>query len=207
MQVNVEWGRSDLDCNILQEKFNAFLAISCELLEYASYLRHFPCKSAQLILPQCCDEDKRRILEDAKQEWHIICLFEQRPSTRQWLHQNCLYVTYQSYRELMVTCEQNAWTWCSAIEDVIRSWHPSFTQSANLESIFREMEQTVKKTGFAQDSMPNLACVAIRAMERRVCASEFAPKTVKLNDQDWDGRSVRGLKARMFNPASVSPCL
>ena len=120
-----------------------------------------------------------------------MCELEASPATKVWLHQSCLFVSWQVYRELMATFESNNWTMSSDIEAALRAWYPAWTQSANIESMFREMECSLRKSGCGKDSLPNLGAVAIRALERRVCCGEDSP---------------RGLKNRMFNPAACTPC-
>ena len=90
-------------------------------------------------------------------------------------------------------------------KNTISSWFPSFSQSSNLESIFREMEAAVKKGGAPQDSLANLSCVAVRALERRICCGSEGAETLTLGDADWGGKSVRGLKERLWNPSSATP--
>ena len=206
MQAQIHYSRTDLEQSILHEQMNAYLTAMFELLEYALYLRSFPCTCAQLVLEECSSEDKKKVLAAAKEEWDIIVRMEARPASRTWLHQNCLHVTFQAYRELMLVLERHNFEMCSSIAQAVQAWFPGFSQSANLENIFREMEMCLRKTGFAQDSMPNLGCVAIRALQRRICTDTSSPTTIKLSEHDWSGRTVRGLKHRMFNPSSISPC-
>ena len=148
-----------------------------------------------------------KILADAKQEWEVICNMEASTGTRTWLHSHCLYTTFQCYREFFLVCEKHNFHFSEQIRDAALAWNPPFGQSANLESIFREMEACIRKTGCAHDSLPNLGCVAARALERRIAVDNEGPKMVRLSENDWCGKTVRGLKHRMFNPAAVSPCL
>ena len=195
-----------MDHEMMTEQLHAYLALSFELFEYCLYLRSFPCRAAALISAQCSEDEKKKCLEEAKEEWRIVCELEASPATKVWLHQSCLFVSWQVYRELMATFESNNWTMSSDIEAALRAWYPAWTQSANIESMFREMECSLRKSGCGKDSLPNLGAVAIRALERRVCCGEDSPRPVKLNDADWSGKTVRGLKNRMFNPAACTPC-
>ena len=201
------FGRSDMDHEMMSEQLHAFLSLSFELFEYCLYLRSFRCRAAQLISANTNETEKSKILQDAKEEWGIVCELEASAPTKVWLHQACLYVSWQSYRELMVTFERSNWTMSSDIAAAVGAWYPAWTQSANIESMFREMECSLRKSGCGKDSLPNLGAVAIRALERRVCSGdEDCPRTIKLNDSDWSCKMVRGLKNRMFNPAAFSPC-
>ena len=205
-QACVDFSRSDLEQGVLNEQVNAFLTVVFELMEYVLYLRSFPCRCAVLLLQECSEEDKAAVLAAAKEEWEIVLTLESRPGSRTWLHQNCLHTTFQAYRELMLIFERNNYVMGPEIEKAVDAWFPSFSQSANLESVFREMEMSLRRNGFAQDSLPNLGCVAVRALERRICTEASSPKTIRLTEQDWTGKTIRGLKQRMFNPSSMSPC-
>ena len=148
-----------------------------------------------------------KVLADAQLEWDAVCRMEATAGTRTWLHCHCLYTTFQCYREFFLVCEKHECRFNSEIRDAALAWNPPFGQSANLESMFREMESCIRKTGCAHDSLPNLGCVAVRSLERRIAVDEQGPSTVRLSENDWCGKTIRGLKYRMFNPSGVSPCL
>ncbi|CAE7847116.1 unnamed protein product, partial [Symbiodinium necroappetens] len=90
---------------------------------------------------------------------------------------------------------------------VVKAWLPAFGQSSNLENIFRELESAVRKSGPPQDSLTNLACVAVRSLERRICNEKtVTPATPELTERDWEGKEIRALKNRIWHPNSAVPC-
>ena len=197
--------RTEMEHEILREQFNAFLTLTHELREYMLYLQSFPTKCACLVAPNCPDHLKDEVLKAARCEWEVVQLLEGRPDSQKLLHTHCLHVKFQTYRELMVVMERENWTCSDLVASTAGAWFPAFSQSSNLESIFREMEAAVKKGGCPQDSLANLACVAVRALDRRICAGTDSVKTVSLSETDWAGKSVRGLKERMWSPAAAIP--
>ena len=196
-----------MEHEILRQQFNAYLTCTHELREYALYLESFPCASACLCAPNCPEHLKESVLEKARLEWSAVQFLESRCASLKALHSHCLHVTFQCYRELMVLLEREGYKATDVVLSTVSSWFPEFSQSANLESIFREMEAAVKRGGCPQDSLANLSCVAVRAMERRICCGPDSVDTVTLEESDWAGKSVRGLKEKMWNPATAVPSI
>ena len=194
-----------MEHEILQEQFNAFLTLTHELREYMLYLQSFPAKCACLVAPNCPNHLKEDVLKSARCEWEVVQLLESRADTLKVLHTHCLHVKFQCYRELMIVMERDDFRLTDLVASTAAAWFPAFSQSSNLESIFREMEAAVKKGGCPQESLANLSCVAVRALERRICAGSDSVKTVSLAESDWAGKSVRGLKERMWSPAAAIP--
>ena len=100
---------------------------------------------------------------------------------------------------------KNRFVLTSEVKNTVDAWYPKWCQSSTLENIFREVEQAVKKAGPLQDSMSNMECVAVRALERRILSADNTPETVELSEADWAGKTTRGLKASLWNPAASTP--
>ena len=194
-----------MEYEILREQFHAFLTVTHELREYMLYLESFPTRCACLVAPNCTDDLKEDVFKRARAEWEVVQLLESRTESMKLLHTHCLHVKFQTYRELMIVMERENYVSSDLVTSTVAAWFPAFSQSSNLESIFREMEAAVKRGGCPQESLANLSCVAVRALDRRICAHDDSVGTVSLSEADWAGKSVRGLKERMWNPAAAIP--
>ena len=183
----------------------AYVTCTHELREYMLYLQSFPCKAACLIAENCPAAVQHRLMEEAKQEWLMVQQLESHAQSCKKLHANCLFIGFRCYREVMSSLEKNNWQMSREIENRLAAWFPAFGQSSNLEQVFRDMEHAIKQGGAPQDSLSNMACVAVRAMQRRVCAGSGTPSTITLGDADWSGHVVRGLKERLWNPSAAVP--
>ena len=201
----ITFRRSDVEHQILQEQLMAYLTCTHELREYLLYLQSYPCKAACLIAKDCPSAVQQRLLEEAKQEWLLVQQLESHTQSSKKLHSNCLYVGFRCYREILTCLEKADFQMNQEVRDTVAAWYPCFGQSANLEQVFREMEHAIKQGGAPQDNLSNMACVAVRAMQRRVCAGSGTPATVTLGDADWCGHVVRGLKERLWNPSAAVP--
>ncbi|CAE7789951.1 unnamed protein product [Symbiodinium sp. CCMP2592] len=189
--MQFDFRRSSLDYEVLTEQLNGFLSCCHELQEYVLYLRSFPCRAAALCSAEATSEIRCEILKDAKEEYEMIREIEATASGSSVLKQHALHTTFQVYREIMATMQLHDFKDCKAIQDIVQAWYPRWGQSSSLEQVFREMEQATKRVGHVGNSMSNLTCVAVRAMERRVCCGEECPQTPSLCEKDWEGQVVR----------------
>ncbi|CAE6939966.1 unnamed protein product [Symbiodinium sp. CCMP2592] len=160
----------------------------------------------EVLKEQATAESRSDLLKAAENEYKLIREIEATASGASVLKQHALHTTFQVYREIMATMQMHNFKDCQAIADMVQAWFPRWGQSANLEQIFREMEQATKRVGHVENSMPNLTCVAVRAMSRRVCCGDECPATPTLSEKDWEGQVVRNLKDKMWHPTSAPPC-
>ena len=205
--LQFDFRRSSLDYEVLTEQLNGFLSCCHELQEYVLYLRSFPCRAAAFCSTEATAETRDEILQAAKEEYDMIREIEATPSGPSVLKQHALHTTFQVYREIMATMQLHQFKDCKAIEDIVQAWYPRWGQSSTLEQVFRELEQATKRVGHVGNSMSNLTCVAVRALERRVCSGEQCPETPSLCEKDWEGQVVRNLKDKMWHPTSAPPCI
>ena len=197
--------RSDIAHNMLLEQLKAYLTTTHELREYMLYLESFPSKAACLIAKDCSEELSLQVLRDAKLEWKVVQTLEADTVASKTLRNNCIYVGFRCYREVMTCLEKAGFQVTAEVVETMEAWNPSFSQSSNLEQIFREMEHALKSGGNPQESLSNLSCVAVRALQRRICDAPDTPNTVQLADAGWCGKCVRGLKERLWSPAAAVP--
>ena len=205
--LEFEFRRSSLDYEVLTEQLNGFLSCCHELREYALYLRSFPCRAAALCSAHSTSETRQEILKAAEEEFLMIRDIEATASGSSVLRQHALHTTFQVYREIMATMQMHQFMDCSAIQEIVQAWYPRWGQSSCLEQVFREMEQATKRVGHIENSMPNLTCVAVRALDRRVCCGEESPETPSLSEKDWEGQVVRNLKDKIWHPTSAPACI
>ncbi|CAE7763691.1 unnamed protein product, partial [Symbiodinium sp. CCMP2456] len=193
---------------VLPECLTMFLGMTHELNQYALYLRSSPAQSAGLLSSKAEDEAKQAILESMSREWKLVLSLEARPQARALLHQHCGYVLYQQYRETMGFFERSGFKLTRDGTELLQSWFPEVPWSANLESVFGEMQHAVRRTGKADvGSLSNLMSVAIRGLERRVFTdADENPKPLRLVPEDWVGKQTNALKSKMFSPTSAQPC-
>ena len=127
---------------------------------------------------------------------------------RALLHQHCGYVLYQQYREIMGCLERFGFQLTRDGMELLHAWFPEVPWSANLESVFGEMQHAIRRTGKADvGSLTNLMSVAVRGLERRVFVDPAEnPKPLKLDSDDWVGKQTNALKPKMYSPTSAQPC-
>ena len=204
--MEISFTRPDLENEILAEQLNAFLTCCHELGQYALYLRSFPSKAAILAFQDADASACKNVLSEAELEWKVILHLESSDVTAQMLHETAPHVTFRCYREILGVCEKHSFQDHPEIREVCRSWFPPFSQSSNLEQVFREMEQAARRSSGFRDSLSGLTTVAAKGFLRRVCAAENTPTTVELQPEDWQGKTVRGLKPKMWSPSAATPC-
>ena len=193
---------------VLPECLKMFLSMSHELNQYALYLRSSPAQSAGLLSSKADENTKSAILESMCREWKLVLNMESRPQARALLHQHCGYVLYQQYREIMGCLERFGFQLTRDSMELLHAWFPEVPWSANLESVFGEMQHAIRRTGKADvGSLTNLMSVAVRGLERRVFVDPAEnPKPLKLDSDDWVGKQTNALKPKMYSPTSAQPC-
>ena len=195
-----------MEHEILVEQLLAYLACAHELKEYGLYLQSFPCRAAVLASPHADEMVIGETLAAAKEEWSMILDIESwSAQAKKTLHLNCPHVRFFNYRELMSCMEKNKYEAKPEVRQVAEAWFPPFGQSANLEHVFREMEQAAKRCSGFKDSLSSLMTVAVRGLKRRILDSQDTPRTVELTEEDWHGHSVRALKHKIWSPSSAAP--
>ena len=201
----VDFQRCVLQQEVLETQLRTFLTCTHELFQYVLLLRSFPCRAVCLTAPGTTEAVQEATLCAAKEEWCIVQQLEADVVAKQALMQHCSYTSFQCYREIMGALVKNRFVLTSEVKNTVDAWYPKWCQSSTLENIFREVEQAVKKAGPLQDSMSNMECVAVRALERRILSADNTPETVELTEADWAGKTTRGLKASLWNPAASTP--
>ena len=184
-----------------------FLASVHEMEQYALYLRSAPSKAAGLLSSTEDKETKDQIIDEMKQEWAVAQAMESVPSAAAVLKANCLYCSFQSYREVMSGREKSNWVLTEDCRALIAAWFPSYCWSAGIESVFADMQDACKRTG-RQDcgSLCNLHAVGVRSLQNRLCVPDEAPGHVQLQEDDWQGTQALGVKPKAFCPSSAPAC-
>ncbi|CAE7564021.1 unnamed protein product, partial [Symbiodinium necroappetens] len=205
--MDIKFRRSSTFQTVLLECLGMYLAACHELLEFFLYLRSCPNQAAALIAPDADSEMKGRILNEMRAEWQMVVRLESSQVTASDLHDNCRYVCFQSYRELMSVWEKHQWKLHPEALSLTLAWMPEVAWSSNIESLFKEMTSAVRRSGSADvGSLPNLMAVAIRGLHRRLCVGDSTPEPLKLSKEDWAGAQIPALKAKIFSPTSAPTC-
>ena len=200
--------RNQTEENVLYESFGMVLASFHELLEYVLYLRRAPACAAALIAPGDGNaSDKEGVLCCMKREWETVLLMESDARTYALLKSRCRFTDFQNFREIHTMLEQCHYKVTPKVRSLIEAWHPPFGWSANLESVFGEIQAALKKANRSEGaSMQAMMSVAVRSLHRRVCTEETSPTPLCLSCDDYVGKQTAGLKAKMWCPEACSPC-
>ena len=184
------------------------LASAHELLEYTLYLRRAPACAAALIAPGDGNEsDIQRVLSSMKNEWETVLFMESGARTHALLKSRCRFTDFQNFREIHTMLQQCQYKLTPKARSLIEAWHPPFGWSANLESVFGEIQAALKKANRSEGaSMQAMMSVAVRSLDRRVCTDETSPTPLCLSSDDYLGKQTAGLKAKLWSPEACSPC-
>ena len=190
-------------CNFL----DATLSCVAEMQSYSLHLLSAPANAASLLVDAYEGHDVNalhcKVLLDMKQEWSLVLAMERHKELSRLLQAHCPYVRYQCYREIMSTAEKGNFKLTTELKDVIGAWFPRLTQSANVEDVFNSLQDAVKRSTRTDcGSMANLSAVAVRSCYNKLSDGEGQGFSVRLEDSDFEGSLVRGLKARIFSPES-----
>ena len=204
--LRVSWRRSWSSQEVLNDACSMLWACIFELREYSLHHVLAPAKFSALPVTQCV-ETKQRILEELKNEWRMVLEMEKDTQSAELLHTHCRYVLNQSFRELMGILEKHAYKWTQQVEETIMAWYPRLQSSANLESLFSDMESAIRRSGRSDaGSLSNLMAVAIRGLGHRMQNDSACGVPVVLANEDFQGPEVQALKPKIWTPASAPPC-
>ena len=178
-----------------------------ELLEYCLYLRRAPACAAALLSPgdeQSSTKDK--VLSSMRSEWETVLLMESKARTNSLLKDRCRFTDFQNFRELHTMMEQTQYQITDSARSLIESWHPPFSWSANLESVFADVQSAIKRTSRSEGtSMQSMMSLAVRSLDRRVCTDDASPSPMSLDPDDFLGKQTASLKQKIWCPDSCSP--
>ena len=188
---------------LLLEHLETTLSLLFEMEGYRRHMLRAPHCTAALLAPGS-EPVQKDLLAALKLEWDMVVRMESQTSTASLLHGLCPYTRFQNYREVMTSLNQAGFELDKTSRDMILAWHPSLSQSANIEDIFNSCEDACRRTKSGAASMPNLSTVAMRGVMKKVCNSEGQARTVQLNSSDFEGPEVQGLKPKLFTPDSFA---
>ena len=185
--------------------------LSClfEMIQYKSPLCCLPYSAGALVAPTSdrynLEAVRNKVMEDIKQEWEMALSMEMDQEASCLLHRLCPQVLWQSYRELACTVEQENFRCSDRLQALIMAWLPLINSSANVEDCFSAMADAVARSGKTDvGSMCNLQSVHIRACCQRMADGENQGRAVHLSSHDFEGNEIRGLRPRLFLPATFS---
>ena len=189
---------------LLQQHLEACLCTLFELIQYALLPQSAHYSSAALLCPASSRVDlssvRQRVFAHMRAEWELILQCEGHASSQAILHQHCPYVKWQAFREIQTEAEWSSYTLSAELTELLRAWHPTIQSSSNVEDLFNEIQDCVKRAGKADvGSICNMAAVSIRGCHRKVEATEGATG-VTLRSEDFEGNDIRSLKSNIFRP-------
>ena len=201
--LQITFRQSTNNEKVLMEAFGMMLACAFELQEYSLHHKVAPCKFASMLV--ATDSGYiARIMQELQHEWNTILSMEKSKEGSEILHKQCKFVLAQSYRELMTAAEQSNFALTDALKAHISSWYPTMGSSANLESVFGDMESAVKRSGRSDTgSISGLMCVGIRGLSHRMDNDPEAGKPLKLEEGDFDSKEIPALKSKIWAPNSA----
>lgn len=207
--LELSFRRSQTEENVLYECFGMVLASAHELLEYVLYLRHTPACAAALLAPgdgNASDKDKAKVLSSMKHEWETVLLMEAQAGTNALLKSRCRFTDFQNFREIHTMMEQCDYKVTDTARSLLEAWHPPFGWSANLESVFGEIQAALKKSNRSEGaSLQSMMSIAVRSLGRRVCTDETSPSPLTLSCDDYLGKQTAALKPKIWCPEACTP--
>ena len=194
---------------LLKEHLEGVLSCMFEMTQYSSSLQVCPVLCAGLACPSSSRFDvetvKAAILTELQMEWELVLSSETEPHTATVLHRTCAQTKWQCYRELMTVLEMDDWKLSDRSLSLIQAWLPALNSSANIEDIFNSMADSISRsTKTDMASMTSLQAVQIRAYQQKLVGLPTQPKGVQLTGTDFEGHEIRGLKPKLFQPASFT---
>ena len=183
------------------------LASAHELLEYSLHLRRTPACAAALLAPgDGHASDKEKVLLSMKNEWETVLFMESSTRTHALLKSRCRFTDFQNFREIHTMMEQCQYKVTETARSLLEAWHPPFAWSANLESIFGEVQAALKKSNRSEGaSMQSMMSIAVRSLGRRVCTDETSPTPLTLSADDYLGKQTAALKSKIWCPETCTP--
>ena len=181
------------------------LALSCiqEMWSYMCYLQSTPGVCASLLLTASSLPNVEKIQREAvrriESDWATVLAMEASASSAKLLHQLCPQSLWQVFREVCCALEESSGQVSHVVRQVVQAWFPLLSFSANIEDQFASLEDSVKRGNKSQmSSIANLSTVAVRSLYHGMLDGEHQASSVKLTDGDFQGCSIRGLKAKLF---------
>ena len=194
---------------LLEQHLQGILSCLFELAQYKSPLCCLPYSAAALIAPESDHYDaqnvKNEVLQEVRREWEMTTSMEADPEASSILHRSCPQTLWQSYREIAVTAEQENYLCNDRLASLVTAWLPNINSSANVEDSFAAMQDAVARSGKADlGSLCNLQAVHIRSTNQKMTAGENRGYGISLSSHDFEGNEIRGLRPRLFLPASFN---
>ncbi|OLP72915.1 hypothetical protein AK812_SmicGene48034 [Symbiodinium microadriaticum] len=210
MVLRVVMRRNPVEQDLLRDHLDACLVTLYELGSYQLYLTSAPASSAGLLLTESArvpslNDVQSQILQTLELEWATVLSMESRTSSAELLHKLCPHVLWQVYRETLVGLEAEQFKLTQAVRDLVVAYYPRLSFSANVEEQFASMQDAVRrgsKGGTA--GITNLSTVGIKALYSKLLDGPDQATSVKLQDSDWEGTTVRGLKQKLFQPETFT---
>ncbi|CAE7225019.1 unnamed protein product [Symbiodinium sp. CCMP2592] len=196
--------------DLLRDHLDICLLNLYELGSYQLYLSSAPASSACLSLKESATVPdvkavQARVLTDMENEWATVLNMEQQKSTGELLHKLCPHVLWQVYRESMVAVEADAFKLTQTVRDLVLGWYPRLSFSANVEDQFAAMQDSVRRGSKGGSAgITNLNTVGVKALYSKLLDGDNQATSVKLQDSDWEGTTVRALKQKLFQPESFT---
>ena len=204
--LTVAFRRDVGEARVLQEALQILLATYFELHEYS--LPHLlpPGRFGAILI--CEDQGVTdALMRECRTEWDMSVNMEATQESGCLLHSRCPFTLWQEVRECMAMMERFQFQAKPKVLMMLESWQPAMQSSANLESIFSDLQSAVKRSGRSDcGSLSNLMAVAIRGLQNRLAESEECARPLTLESCDWEGREVAALKAKIWSPTSAPPC-
>ena len=209
-ELRVVKRRCRVQQDLLRDHLDVCLVTLYELGSYQLYLTAAPACSSCLLLKQSTEvpdlaDVQAKVLQALEFEWATVLSMEQNKNTADLLHRLCPHVRWQVYRETMVCLETDAFKVTQNVRDLVMAWYPRLSFSANIEDQFAAMQDNVRrgsKGGAA--GITNLNTVGVKALYAKMLDGDGQATSVKLQDTDWEGTTVRALKQKLFQPESFT---
>ena len=207
--LEVGFAQPESTATLLEEHMNACLSTLHELLQYSLLLQTSHYAAAALLSCESTRADTVRtqaaVMERLQQEWEYVLKLEKTSGTNSLIATQCPHTTWQPYREVMTMTESQGFRLTEQLKLFLASYFPPVQSSSNIEDVFNEVQDSVKRSGKADNgSLSNMCAVAIRSVLRKIQGSS-ALKGSNLQSEDWEGNSVRAIKANVFQPQSCPP--
>ena len=209
-QVLVVISRRDTPTDsMVQDHMMCVVQAISELTMYALYLQSSPAQEASLLVetedsPDLCPV-QQQIMIRLQKTWDTVLALENKEDSNAMLKHACPHTRFMNYREPMTMLQEESWCMSPRARDLLRSWHPPMSMSANVERIFNSLEDSCRRSSKNNTScMSNLQCLAIRSLSKHVTSGSSGPSGIELLPHDWEGRQVRAIRSSVWKPESFS---
>ena len=194
---------------LLQQHMEGIWCCMFELLQFALPLQCAPMSCAALANRQTDRYDLQSTLKDVLQnlqaEWEMVLAMEAESDTGDLLRKACPHTLWQSYRELLVTLEEEKFRTGPRSLALIEAWIPRVNNSSNVEQCFGSLADAVRRSGKSDcGSLANMTSVHVRACHQKVCGGPGQGSRLSLSTEDFEGGEVRGLRPKLFQPQSFT---